>query len=57
METLKDYLKQGSTYRGISLIIGLIGVTVAPGAVEAIGAGIIAAIGIWETVRDQRNES
>lgn len=51
-DTIKRYMRQTSTWRGLALLLSAIGVTVAPGAVEAIGAGVVAVIGIIETVRD-----
>ena len=54
METVKRYLTQTSTYRGLALILSVAGITIAPGAVEAIGAAVVAIIGIVETFRDER---
>lgn len=54
MNKLKEYFKQPSTYKGLAVIISLIGMTVAPGAVETIGAAIIAIIGIHETARNEK---
>jgi len=54
METVKRYLKQTSTYRGLALLLSVAGITVAPGAAEAIGAAVVAIIGIVETFRDER---
>lgn len=52
MGAVKRYLKQPSTWRGLALLLSAVGITIAPGAVEAIGAGVVALIGIAETVRD-----
>ena len=54
MNKVKEYLKQPSTYKGLAVLISLAGMTIAPGAVELIGAGIIAAIGIYETLRNEK---
>lgn len=54
MDKVKKYLRQPSTYKGLAVLLSLAGMTIAPGAVEAIGAGIIALIGIYETVRDEK---
>ena len=53
MNKIKEYLKQPSTYKGLAVLISLAGMTVAPGAVEALGVGIIALIGIYETFRNE----
>jgi len=55
-EVIGRQIRQPSTWRGLGLLLSVLGVTVAPGAVEAIGAGFIAAIAIWETIRDQSRD-
>jgi hypothetical protein len=52
MDTVKRYLRQPSTWRGLALLLSAFGIVVAPGTVEAVGAGIVAIVGIVETVRD-----
>ena len=54
MKTVKRYLQQPSTYRGLALLLSVAGITIAPGSAEAIGAAVVAIIGIVETVRDER---
>jgi hypothetical protein len=54
MNTIKRYLTQTSTYRGLALLLSVAGITIAPGAVEAIGAAVVAIIGIVETFRDEK---
>lgn len=54
MNTIKRYVKQPSTWRGIALLLSACGIVVAPGAVEAIGAGVVAIIGIIEAVKDEK---
>jgi len=54
MNTVKRYLTQSSTYKGLALLLSVAGITIAPGAVEAIGAAVVAAIGIVETFRDEK---
>ena len=56
MTLILEYAKQPSTYKGLGILLGLAGVTVAPGAFEVIGAGIITAIGVWETFRNERKK-
>lgn len=55
METFKSYLKQSSTYKGLALLFGLAGYVVAPDAIEVIGIGVAGAIGLVETIRNQRD--
>lgn len=54
METVKKYLKQPSTYKGLALLASIAGWGIAPGAFELIGAGVVAAIGIYETLRNEK---
>jgi hypothetical protein len=54
MNTIKRYLTQSSTYKGLALLLSVAGITIAPGAVEAIGAAVVAVIGIVETFRDEK---
>lgn len=54
METVKKYLKQPSTYKGLALLASIAGWSVAPGAFEVIGAGVIAVIGLYETFRNEK---
>jgi hypothetical protein len=54
MNTIKRYLTQSSTYKGLALLLSVAGITIAPGAVEAIGAAVVAVIGIVETLRDEK---
>jgi hypothetical protein len=54
MNTIKRYLTQSSTYKGLALLLSVAGITIAPGAVEAIGAAVVAVIGIVETLRDDK---
>lgn len=54
MKTILDYMKQPSTYKGLGVLLGMAGYTFAPGALEAIGGGIVAVIGLWETLRNEK---
>lgn len=56
METLKSYLKQSSTYKGLALLASLAGYAINPALFEVIGAGVVGLLGVWETVRNQRND-
>jgi len=53
MDEIKRYLTQPSTYKGIVLLLSVAGITVAPGAVETIGAALVAIIGLIEVARDE----
>lgn len=57
MRISKDWiisrLKEASTYRGITLLAGAFGVYVDPTLVQAIGAGVLAMLGLIETVRKE----
>jgi len=54
MNWIWKMLKQPSTYRGASLILGAIGVSISPELADKIGLLVIAALGVIETVRDER---
>lgn len=55
MKTILDRLKEPSTYRGLSLLLGLIGVTVSPEQATAIGTGVAAILSIIEIVRKEKS--
>lgn len=52
MNAVLLYLKQASTWRGLALLAGVFGVAVDPTALEVVGAGVVAAIGLIEVVRN-----
>lgn len=52
MKAVLFYLKQASTWRGLALLAGVFGVAIDPTALEAVGAGVVAAIGVIEVVRN-----
>ena len=52
MKAVLFYLKQASTWRGLALLAGAFGVAIDPTALEAVGAGVVAAIGVIEVVRN-----
>jgi len=56
MQNLLNYLKQASTWRGLALLAGVFGIAIDPTAVEAIGAGVVAAIGVVEVLRNELAE-
>lgn len=49
-----DRLKEPSTWRGLSILLAATGVGVAPQLVVEIGTGVMALIGIIETVRKEK---
>lgn len=53
MEIFKNYLTQSSTWKGLSLLAGLAGYTIAPGLFELVSMGVVGGIGIYETIRNQ----
>jgi len=53
-EKIMELLKQPSTWRGLALLGSVFGITLAPELLLQIGAGITAAIGLYDTVRDER---
>lgn len=53
---LKKLAKQPSTYRGLALLLTAFGIYVDPVAISTIGAGIVAAIGLYDSTRDERPE-
>jgi spore maturation protein SpmB len=51
MRYVLDRLKEPSTWRGLAVIFGAIGVHVAPDLLPAIGTAVTAAIGAVEVIR------
>lgn len=49
-----QYLRQASTWRGIALILAAAGITIDPALLEQIGVGVVGAIGLIETLRNER---
>ena len=56
MKAVMLYLKQASTWRGLALLAGVFGVVIDPTALEVVGAGVVAAIGVVEVVRNELAE-
>lgn len=46
-------LKEPSTWRGLSILVGALGVSVSPERINDIGIGVMAAIGIIESLRNE----
>lgn len=53
MKKLLPYLKQRSTYVGLSLLLGAFGIAVSPDQIQAIGIGLLGLWGLVETVRNE----
>lgn len=53
MDTIKKRLRERSTYVGLSVLFGLAGVTVAPEALELLGAAVLGVVGVVEAARDE----
>lgn len=53
MNAVLGYLKQASTWRGLAILAGVFGIAIDPSAMEVIGAGVVAAIGVVEVVRNE----
>lgn len=47
---LKERAQERSTWRGLALLAGMAGFAIDPAQAEVIGAGVMTAIGIVETV-------
>ena len=49
-----DRLKEPSTYRGLSIILGLIGISVSPEQTNAISVAVGSVIGLIEIFRKEK---
>lgn len=56
MQWIKDRLNESSTYTGLSILAGVVGYTIAPGALEVIGAGVAGLIGLIETLKEEKTD-
>lgn len=54
MKAILSNLKQPSTIRGLAILLGLVGVNLDPDQVNAITAGVVAAIGLIEVFRKEK---
>lgn len=52
-ETVRRYINQPSTLKGITAVLGAFGIIIDPTAVQAILAGVAALWGIIEIFRDE----
>jgi hypothetical protein len=52
-ELVISYLKQPSTYRGLAIVLGALGVVISPDQVAAIGAAVSSVIGAIEVFRNE----
>lgn len=53
MEIIKTYAKQPSTWRGLALLLSLFGIAVDPELLAGVGTGVVAGIGLYETVKNR----
>ena len=53
MDTIKTYAKQPSTWRGLAILLSLFGIAIDPELLSGVGAGVVGAIGIYETVKNK----
>jgi hypothetical protein len=53
MDWIINRLKEKSTYTGLSLLAGVAGYAIAPGAFELICMGVVSLHGIIETVSEE----
>lgn len=54
MSTLLTRLKEPSTYRGLAVLAGLVGVSLSPAHWDAIAAAVAAVIGLIEVFRAEK---
>ena len=54
VNTVKYYLAQPSTHKGIILILGVAGYNFDPTMIDQILTGVVAAIGVIEVARDEK---
>jgi uncharacterized membrane protein len=47
-------LKQPSTYKGLVLILGAVGLVISPEQAQSIVAAVIAILGVWEAFRNEK---
>ena len=54
MNPILAQLKQPSTYRGLTILAGLIGWKLDPSQADAIGAAVVGILGLIEVFRNER---
>ena len=55
MKYFLDRAKEPSTWRGLALMLGALGVGISPDMVHAIGGAVIGALGAIEVIRRERH--
>ena len=55
MKYFLDRAKEPSTWHGLALMLGALGVGVSPDMINAIGSAVIAALGAIEIIRRERH--
>ncbi len=56
MDLIKKYIKQPSTWRGFFALLGVVGVSIMPEQKEAIIGAAVAALGLYETFRNEEKD-
>lgn len=56
METIWNYLKQASTYKGLFSILGAFGIAVSPEMSGAIITAVLGIIGLIDVIVDERKK-
>lgn len=54
MKAIFSKLKEPSTIRGVAILLGLVGINLDPDQVNAIAAGVVAALGLIEVFRKEK---
>jgi len=54
MKTIIERLKESSTYRGLAIVGGIVGVNIAPDLAVAIGTAVMSIIGLIEIIRKEK---
>lgn len=55
LNSIVERLKEPSTYRGLSMLLGLIGVKVSPAQADSITAAVVAVLAVIEVFRKESN--
>lgn len=54
MNAILTQLKQPSTFRGLAILAGLVGIKVSPEMTDSISAAVVAVLGLIEVFRNER---
>lgn len=56
-DLMKKYLVQPSTWRGLAVLLGALGVGIAPELLEQIGVGVAGVLGVIEVLRSEPRQA